>query len=225
MAVLPRCVDLSLAVSVIGPDRMTSPSMVVPCCRLKILLPSPTTETEEPVRLVLLPAVLVTLSSVIGAKKVLPPEMKMAALPVPLPVRSMEPRFRRPELLTILPALVSTWTPMAPAVSLLVIVPALLRKLLELMVTAGLAALISTPPDWMVMLPSVVVLIAFFWIPVMVVSARPWVTMKGAASNAAVAAESIRRCFVKIQTSLLLAKDARVAAQTLELAPAWLGLP
>ena len=43
----------------------------------------------------------------------------------------------------------------------------------------------------------------------MVVSARAAEIIKGVASNAAVAAESIRRCFVKIQTSLLLAKDAR----------------
>ena len=223
MAVLPRVLDLSLATSVMEPARTTSPSMVVPCCRVKILLPSPVTETEEPLILAPLPAVVVTVARVIGAKKVWPPEMKMADLPVPLPVRLIAPRFTMPELLTILPALVSTATPMAPAVSPLVIEPALLRKLLELMVTAGLAALISTPPDWMVMLPSVVVLMPLFWTPVMVVSARPAVTMKGAASNAAVAAESIRRCFVKIQTSYCWPRTLAVSAQTLDLAPAWLG--
>ena len=78
MAVLPRVLDLSLATSVMEPARMTSPSMVVPCCRVKILLPSPVTETEEPLMLLLLPAVVVTVASVIGAKKVWPPEMKMA---------------------------------------------------------------------------------------------------------------------------------------------------
>ena len=61
------------------------------------------------------------------------------------------------------------------------------------------------------MLPSVVVLMGLFWTPVMVVSAYADEIAKGAANNAAVAAESIRRCFVKIQTSLFLAKDARGA--------------
>ena len=75
--------------------------------------------------------------------------------------------------------------------------------------TAGLAALISTLPVLMVILPSVVVVMPLFCVPVIVVSASTAEFMRGAASNAAAAAESIRRCFVKIQTSLLLAKDAR----------------
>ena len=78
------------------------------------------------------------------------------------------------------------------------------------MVTAGLAALISTPPGVMVMLPAVVVLMAAFCVLGDGRCRRaPPKPANGAASNAAVAAESIKRCFVKIQSSLLLAKDAR----------------
>ena len=74
IAVLPCVVDLSLAVSVMLPDSSTSPSIVVPCCRVKMLLPSPTTLTDDPVTLLTAPpAVVVTVSKVIGAKNVLPP--------------------------------------------------------------------------------------------------------------------------------------------------------
>ena len=41
-----------------------------------------------------LPAVVVTVSSVIGAKKVLPPSMMMPALPEPVPVRAMRAQIQ-----------------------------------------------------------------------------------------------------------------------------------
>src|SRR5579863_2448755 len=134
-AVLPEVVDFWLAARLMLPDIFTSPSTVVPWNRVKRLLPSPTTETEEPESVVLLPTVLVTALKVIGAKKVLPPSMISADLPVPLPVRLMLPRLAMPALLTMLPALVSTAMPIALDVFWLEIDPSLIRKLLELMVT------------------------------------------------------------------------------------------
>ena len=115
-AVLPWVVDLSLAARLMVPAMFTSPSMVVPWNRVKRLLPSPVTATDDPVRVVLLPTVLVTALKVMGAKNVFPPSMMSADLPVPLPVRLMVPRLAMPVLFTILPALVSTATPTALAV-------------------------------------------------------------------------------------------------------------
>src|ERR1700691_2709633 len=77
----------------------------------------------------------------------------------------------------------------------------------------------------MVMLPAVVVSNAVLVLLVRVVSARA-ASVNGAASSAAVAAESIKRCF-KIQTSLNVGQGpARslfncLGWQTLDLAPAF----
>ena len=104
-AVSPATVEFKLRVTPRLPAMITSPSMVVPCTRVKALLSSPSTEMEEPVTVVAaLPAVVVMVSSVMGAKKVLPPSTMIPALPAPGPVSEMAPRFNKPVLLTILPA-------------------------------------------------------------------------------------------------------------------------
>src|SRR3954469_3055475 len=119
----------------------------------------------------------------------------------------MAPALEKPDAgATILPPEVSIKMPTAPAVSGLEIAPLLVSELLELIVTAGPAFLIAMlPPVSMRILPASLVLSAVLVAVVTLVSARAEAQRIGPTSNAAVAAESIKRCFVKIQFSSILA--------------------
>jgi hypothetical protein len=79
------------------------------------------------------------------------------------------------------------------------------------MVTAGLAALIEmTPAASMVMSPSVVVSWALSLLPLTSVAA-PAAENRGTASNAAVAAESIKRCFVNSNLIIVFGQAEQTA--------------
>ena len=96
----------------------------------------------------------------------------------------------------MLPRLVSMDTPSAPSVPVLATKPLLRMKLLLLRVTAATPLLVMpTPPALsMVILPLVMVLSAVEVLVLIVVSARA--VARAAASMAAAAAESIKRCLI-----------------------------
>ena len=132
----------------------------------------------------------------------------MPALLAPLPDMSRLPALVMVAGATMLPPLVSIRMPIALSVSVLPIWPRLISELLELMVMAGVVDLmLMLPVEEMLILPAVLVARAVPVLLLMVVSARA--TTQGLASNAAAAAESIKRCFVKIQFSSMSADRAR----------------
>ena len=193
------------------PPRLRLPSMVVPWAKNTAKLLSPWTWIEELCDaevVVVVPTVVVVAISlkVIGAKKVFPPATTRAALTEPVPRRLTAPILKTPAEFTRLPALVSTRMPVAVEVLVLLMAPALDRKLLELIVTAGALALMSICPFVsMVMLPSAAVVTADLLSVVTSVSARtPWAAAP--ARSAAMAAESIKRCLFKVRSLLSPAK-------------------
>ena len=169
-----------------------------------------------------LPAVVVTGLKVIGAKKVLPPSMMSADLPVPVPERLMRAQIRDAGAVDEIAGrrvhlrCRSRWRCSVGDASL-----HSCRKLLESIVTAGVDALISTPPGTngdVAVRASVHA--RSFCVLVLVVSARvaetpmawsaerPW---RRKASGGASSKSKPRYCW---------SRTPAIPAQTLDLAPA-----